>query len=529
MWYNYVVRKLNVGILIVALLALSSCETESSPLFSSTSFSNETHSLEVSSSSSSLDIEEPNRRKKPFRLYDKLANDYPSAFTFSLEEFGNHPFSLDNEGRVFWGDMDLINEAEAVFVYDVNNDGYRDFCVVASEDEETIATFVYVFDLHQSKETFRSQDSQFFYYDLFLTHDGLFLRQKDRSSNEETNEGRIDHNRSRGIYIDWQEPHELEGLGISVSSAGLDRTVLRNVGENGVYEVNVDSVSTYFLDVTIAGDFRHDDGFLPVSFDSSDDGFFIEKVAKYDSLQRYSFFFSEGSAGDAIVNVGLLNISKRIVFHVEGVSKYTKLEDVVKWPTRAEQIKSLEVGVNKNDGKSVICEMSLYSEQSDFSAFLDSFDCLAFPISEKDFELRTGRGSYPTLTTFYLQTTAGQHDFRAVSRFFQVGIKWYDVRKPITMRESDEKTLGFVKSLVDNVVFEPLREGYPYPQYFYNLTNLRFVLEGSLSKKEISERANYSFKVKEEVFYVLSDKEFASEDGSLYRITQGYLSAPVYG
>ena len=96
------------------------------------------------------------------------------------------------------------------------------------------------------------------------------------------------------------------------------------------------------------------------------------------------------------------------------------------------------------------------------------------------------------------------------------------------MRESDEKTLGFVKSLVDNVVFESLREGGRYAQYFYNLTNVRFVLEGSLSKKEISERANYSFKVKEEVFYALSDKEFVSEDGSLYRITQGYLSAPSF-
>ena len=120
------VSKLKFSLFSAFLLILSSCGTGSF-----TSSGPAAHSSKVSrptsSSVGSLDESEPDRRKKPFRVYDKLIGSDPRAFKFSLEEFGSELFIVDAEGNISWKGRDVVAKAEALYIYDVDHDGHRDF------------------------------------------------------------------------------------------------------------------------------------------------------------------------------------------------------------------------------------------------------------------------------------------------------------------------------------------------------------------------------------------------------------------
>ena len=71
----------------------------------------------------------------------------------------------------------VVIGGSAVYVFDANNDGYRDFCTVRSDGSGVIYWYVSIYDLHNNKEIYRHWERLRFSYFLNLKDNDLYVRQ----------------------------------------------------------------------------------------------------------------------------------------------------------------------------------------------------------------------------------------------------------------------------------------------------------------------------------------------------------------
>ena len=516
------VSKLKFSLFSAFLLILSSCGTgsftSSGPAANSSKVSRPT-----SSSVGSLDESEPDRRKKPFRVYDKLIGSDPRAFKFSLEEFGSELFTADAEGNISWKGRDVVAKAEALYIYDVDNDGHRDFCLVDTADDEYGCEYVYVYDLYNTRQSFSAYEARLFNYELTLEDDGLYLWQRyayDRDS--VVNRGKILHGRYKGIYVDWQRTMDIDGFGqfkvTDASGSGEQLTVYES---GGAYHFYVDCVTTYFLYIDLGDLGTNYITRTPFSLTSNNGRVYIEGASMEENSQRYSLFFSEKAEVDIALDVGYSNISKRLVFHVSRMGKTTSLKSIMDLPY-SNRISSMEVDVlSTAEELGAIRDLSVYKDKADIDDFLTFVDRPAYKVSVDDFQLLTDHSAYPTMREITLITTGGEITFRTISRFFQVGRYWYDIRGVIPFGQSDDRSFAFRRDKAKKVKFSSVSEDQSIVGTM-DLSDSRFSLTGSLSVTERIQQARFTFKIYYQTFYVLSNNEFVANGGSVYEIFAGH-------
>ena len=68
----------------------------------------------------------------------------------------------------------IMYYSSAVYVFDANNDGYRDFCTVRSDGSGVIYWYVTIYDLHNQKEIFKHWERLRYSYFLLLKENDLY-------------------------------------------------------------------------------------------------------------------------------------------------------------------------------------------------------------------------------------------------------------------------------------------------------------------------------------------------------------------
>ena len=498
--------KFKPSLLLLTVLALSSCK------ISDTSFK----SIESSFDSSSSNNGEP---LKPFKVYDIYLEDAgPQPGSFVLEEFDDNAFYVDEDSTITnktYGT--IVSYGSAVYIYDANNDGYRDFCAVKSDGSGVIYWYVTIYDLHNKQEIFKHWERGRFSYFLSLKDNDLYVKQvKDYYTDPTINEGKLSFDNSKGVYLNWNKNYDITDFDTKMTFANPNHTPVTINKDKDVYHVTVDNVSHYFFDVDIHANANYGDDYLPVSFAMSDKIFTITSVSKTDSLQRYCFSFNDYSAPEVKVLINISNITKTFIFTVSNNDNYQTLGDVFSWSKdiASENMTMFETEFEMNSSSTSLRQINRHYNKAAFEKALSYFNEVAFEVSPDDFGFLESNPKIIHIYRFYLGEQ--MHSFQTISSYVESNGKWYKLRVSLSLGsyEGTKLLYAFPSNTAEAKV--------------YNLDNTEtgktvnylseLVFSQASFRGNILEEAKYYFTVGDAKYYILSSKEFAISYGNY-----GYL------
>ena len=512
-------NRLKSSLLLLIVFVLSSCGT--SAISSESSFNNasqESSVFEISTSSSDSTSASSNINAniKPFKVYDVYLDDaIPDPYSFVLEEFEDQTFYLGENMRITnetYGT--IIDYSSAVYVFDANNDGYRDFCTVRSDGSGVIYWYVTIYDLHNQKEIFKHWERLRYSYFLLLKENDLYVKQvNDYYTDETINEGKVSFDKSKGVYISWNKNYDISDFDVQITYANPEHTHLTIKKEKDISYVIVDGVSQYFFDIDIHTNANYGEDYLPVSFAMPANRFSISKVSKTNSLQRYCFLFTDNSGPECTVHINVSNITKTFVFSIRSGPTYLTLGDVFSWSKEVtlESITMLEYEYELTFSAFLARSRHIYRayDQSAFSKALSFFNQVAFEVSPDDFDFLTNEFQTYRKYRFYLGEQ--MYSYQAISTFVESNGKWYKLRSILEPSISEKDSFyAFPSSLKETLIYNS--DSTETGQSIDYLSDLLFT-ENSTHNKSVDD-AQYYFVVNNIKFCILSPKEFLSSDNN---------------
>ena len=512
-------NRLKSSLLLLAVFALSSCGT--SAISSDSSFNNASQessvfNISTSSSDSTSASSNTNDKLKPFKVYDVYLDDtIPDPYSFVLEEFEDQSFYLDKNKCITNETYGTVtNYSSAVYVFDANNDGYRDFCSVKSDGSGVIYWYVTIYDLHNQKEIFKYWERPRNSYFLLLRENDLYVKQvNDYYSDETINEGKLSFDKDKGVYIIWNKNYDISDFDVKITYADPKHTPLTIKKVKDVYNVVVDNVSQYFFDIDIAADTDYGEEYIPISFVMPANRFSISKVSKLDSLQRYCFFFSDYSGSECTVHINVSNITKTFVFSVRSSATYLTLGDVISWSKEVtlDNITMFEYEYESTLSAILVRSRHItrYYDGNSFSSALANFNQIAFEISPDDFDFLTDE--FRTYYTYRFYLGEQMYSYQAVSGFIEFNGKWYKMRSIFELYASTRDSFyAFPSNIEESLIYNSDNaETNVLVDY---LSDLIFS-ESSTHNKSV-ENAKYYFVINDVKYYILSPKEFLSSQAN---------------
>ena len=500
-------------------------ETSSEAIFESTIndsslssyLSSETQNESVSSSENNTSASSSNNSVlKPFKVYDVYLDDAaPDPCTFILEEYDDQTFSLDKKGIITnetYGTID--NRSSAVYIFDANNDGYRDFCTVKSDGSGVIYWYVTIYDLHNQKEIFKYWERPRNSYFLLLRENDLYVKQvNDYYTDETINEGKLSFDKDKGVYIIWNKNYDISDFDVKITYADPKHTPLTIKKVKDVYNVVVDDASQYFFDIDIAADTDYGEEYIPISFVMPANRFSISKVSKTNSLQRYCFFFADYSGSECTVFINVSNITKTFVFSIRSGPTYLTLGDVISW---SKEVALDNITMFECEYESTLTSLLVrsrhitrYYDESSFSSALAYFNQIAFEISPDDFDFLTNE--FKTYYTYRFYLGEQMYSYQAVSGFIEFNGKWYKMRSNFDVYASNRDSFYAFPSNIEETLIYNSDDTETGVSVDY-LSDLIFS-ENSTHNKSV-EDAKYYFVINDVKYYILSSKEFLSSQAN---------------
>ena len=161
---------------------------------------------------------------KPFVIFDKHHGQSFNRDNFRLEEF-NATFNISRTKTITQeGGSFKLKNANAVYIYDANGDGYRDICVGKTIDNDIYLDYVYIYDLKNDKNIFYAIDSMpdaANDYHFRMKKDQLLLVKEkcDRSAyaTDTYSQGYVKYNAKNEVYIKWDNMYQLESCDVSLT------------------------------------------------------------------------------------------------------------------------------------------------------------------------------------------------------------------------------------------------------------------------------------------------------------------------
>ena len=513
--------RFKAGFLLLITFILSSCEMD--VVSSRSSFSD--GSSENSLSNNSYSSSESTSALKPIKIYDiYLDNADPQPFSFVLEEFDDQTFNYDKQNKITnktYGTV--VNYASAVYAFDANNDGYRDFCIVNSDGSGAIYWYVTVYDLHNQKEIFKHWERPRFSYFLLLRDNNLYVKQvNDYYSDETINEGELSFDKDKGVYIKWNKNYDIADFDVKISFADPQHTPVTIDKQKDAYNVTVDNASQYFFDIDIHTNIDYGKEYLPVSFAMPAKSFSVFSVFKTDSLQRYNLYFTDYSSPECIALITISNITKTFIFSVRSSNSYQTLKDVISWSkdVSADNMTMFEseFETKRNIPTNSFRQITRYHSQSAFSKALSNFDQVAFEISPEDFGFLNK--DFQVCHTYRFYVGEQVQTYQSISTFVESNGKWYKVRSILSMGyyDGNENLFAFPSNTPEVTIYHSNDVGTGKSANY--LTELLFA-KTTMQENTMSD-VQFYFVINDVKYCILSSKTFTRSDENyryLYTIT----------
>ena len=199
----------------------------------------------------------------PMKVFDCYNDGYrlTTPITFLANEYTPNTFIVDTEMNVIQKETNYyFGKAHALYLYDADGDGYRDFCMGFTQGEGTNTNdAVSIFSLARNKEIYHLSEAgilnngDYHFFGDFAHSSTLYVHKDAMNAALErttVDEGRLSINAYAEVTIDWQTVSFQGNLSTGPVRTGQDAFVSPTTNVNSIREYNVSRSNTYVLDLS---------------------------------------------------------------------------------------------------------------------------------------------------------------------------------------------------------------------------------------------------------------------------------------
>ena len=468
----------------------------------------------------------PGDKIDPIKVFDYFKDDgYPDPLTFEIKEFINSPFILDDNQNVIDNKGNtILNAGAALYLYDVNNDGYRDFCFVEESNNGVYSTALKIHDFRNNYEVLHYQESGRFNYYFEIKDNNLAVYKTHGKYNDvRYGEGLVNYNSKD--YIKWDNIFDIKSINFTFTYADPDHIQVDSLMQNDVMYADINKISTYLIDLDIRGTNETvypDDFYAPISFITKSDGVVISNPLK-DKPFTYAIYF-EGKESRFSIDMNFSGFSKTLNFGVKPDSSSPfmnlKFSNLLSWasaltlPNIEEiEIKEEKFGTSIPESSRGIGTLYQFNDDSNSNLIADYLDEVLFEVNADDFV-----SDDLTNYTYIIKTDEGDYEFEGKGNFFFVGDRCFMARKPLELNRFSANNTSYLfdreVQVISMVPYAPGEEA-------ATITNPQdIVMNKKLALNEKIMDAYFTFNIRGATYYVLSNKKFLDSSGRyVYEIT----------
>lgn len=468
----------------------------------------------------------PGDKIDPIKVFDYFIDDgYPDPLSFEVKELNTSPFYLDeNQNIVDRNNVQVLNAGASLYIYDVNNDGFRDFCVTEQSSSGAYCTSLKVYDYQNKEEILNYQEAGRFNYYFEINNNKLGVFKTHGKYNESRyGEGVINY--AYKDHIKWDNIFDIKSIDVAFTYADPDHTEVRIRNNNNLIYTSVNKVSTYLLSLDVKGTNQTiypDDFYAPISFISNSDNVVISNPLK-DKPFTYALYFM-GNEDSYSVEMNFSGISKTLFFTAEPDSSSPfvnlTLSNLLSWASQVTLPNIEEIAIKEEKLGSSIPESSRgigtlyeFTDDSNSSVLEEYFDEVLFEVDKEDFN-----SDDLTNYTYIITTDEGEYEFEGKGNLFFVGDRCFMARKPLELnRFSANQTSYFFDREVQVISMVPCEEG-KATKTIANPEDI--VLSKKLALNESIVDACFTFNIRGATYYVLNNKKFLDSSARyVYEIT----------
>ena len=460
---------------------------------------------------------DPIEKIEATKVYDAYLDDgYPETLNFTVKEFSSGYFKVD-DGKI----IDPLGNAfadigMALYLYDANDDGYRDFCFTERTNSGSTRTYLRIFDYKNKKEIFNNERTYINVYGLYFEIKDKELRvfkTNKRYNDDHYGEGQLEY-KNGVVDIKWDNYFNIANMDVKLTFADPNNTPVAVNKQGDKYTYNVDKTYNYLLHVDVEETLQTVyPGSLstPVSFSPSNVSVSIEK-SKNPFLYMFSF---AGNLRNSTLKLEFSGFEKTLVFNLLDDNalpfKQHTLGELIGWPKENEpvinelNIKEELPGTSVSDGNYGIGTLYTFTSKTSLSTVTYGFDNYFAEIDPSSFLFESTKHY-----TYILKTDKGNFFFEIVGKYLYINYRYYTGQEVIInadTNKADSKPYFFdsaVKSLgMHSLVGE-------------DVTIINHPEDFLFTKKVISSNEHYEathrFEIRGAYYYVVGKKKFIDKD-----------------
>lgn len=289
---------------------------------------------------------EPKNDLKPVKVFDWNHDETRPIHTleFEIEELDNPKFTLYADSIKQVDTNFTVNDVDALYLYDANQDGYRDLCVSGSVDTIPYADYCAIYDVKNNERIFYIIDSvvnAYNDYHFSLVNNKLVLT-KDRCGksaivDQTYADGRIEYSKDKGVFVKWNNRYLFDKCDFSFNIANEDNEEIELKEDKGVYTANLNTNTLYSITVDYKSasfdvlNYQEVNEIRPhvVSLSNRsnyDDSLTIYKIEDTEGCYKMYFYFIKGNTSNYELHAS--GHSKLLKFDIKHESGHT-LSDLI--------------------------------------------------------------------------------------------------------------------------------------------------------------------------------------------------------
>lgn len=514
-------------------------QTASSSVKSTNVYSTTTGISEISTSSSGYSSSEDgnyiNTDAKVFKVFDKgIDQDIQSNYRIYLREYDDPTFYAYRLGYLRQGNNTFTirdyGDIWALYVFDIDDDGYRDFAWVY-KDSTTMLYTIYAHGMSPYKSLFlRNCERGDYSYFLETDDENLYVKETASEYNDTTTGyGKIIARDNHG-YVEWLNTHGVVDFGFRVMIANKERTPVSTWKDDEGTKFFGSSCCFYLVDIIPLAEKDVSNINLPISISGTMS--ILSKPARVDGFYRYTVRFAN-NIGNFYLDFTIFNITKRLALGGPDDSiRFISFSDYFDWAKEANSddihlIKDVDYTTVKTLG---FRSIGTYSDKNSINRYITWLDYPANEIDPNDYSIDyTDYHSYDiSYWADWENEIAPRYTFYLYSGRFvcyegRWFLSWLKTDFGLDPLNADSYYYGFddknnqinVLRIDDNVCVQTL-----------GISNLYF----KTSRDEIIkvDQLKYYFIVGGKKFLVVNQYMFCNEWGTITFICQSYSQFTYY-
>lgn len=272
---------------------------------------------------------------KPVKVFDWYHDGTvpTSSYSFEMEELENPKFTFYANNIKQANTSFAINNVNALYLFDANNDGYRDICVSGSTKTKKPLDYSAIYDVKNNKRIFYIVDTvaglyNDYHFSLNLNSLVLTKDKCDNSAviNKTYSSGVMKYSEEKGVYVGWRNDQMFDRCSFSLKAANTQSSDVEIKNENDVITATLNTHTLYSLTVDYYSSANNIKDLRPYIFSLANHNPNDDNLVLYDEEDlagthtMYFYFLDKGTANYEIQASGY---SQFYNFNIKNESGHT--------------------------------------------------------------------------------------------------------------------------------------------------------------------------------------------------------------